>query len=936
VAAHQHGDQLRARSELIGDFVAEWLNTLRLRLRALVRRRQQERDLHDEIAFHLAMRETQLRQAGAADSSGGARRRFGSVTGIREELRDTWAVAPGLNSLLQDLAYSARTLRRSRGFAVVVILTLGLGIGANTAFFTVVNAVLLRPLGYADADRLVSVHEGFPQSHIARLPFSALDFDDFRSYQRSFESTAAYRNVPFEISGGGAPERIEGTKVSADLFRTLGVGPMVGRAFSPAEDRPGGAHVVILSWGLWQRRYAADPSLVGQRIQLDREPYTVVGIMPATFVFPRRGPEFNGQPADLWVPIAFTERERFERGSMHTNSVIARLKAGVSFEAAEAELEVLGERIAANYPQPTRNAGFSPRLSAQPLREEIAGRFAAPLLLLLAAVGLVLLVACANVANLVLSRVAGRTREFAVRTALGARQSRLVQLLLCEASLLSVAGGVVGVTIAFWAVKAAPAVITRMIPGLQDVAMDFRVLAFTGGMCLATAVIFALLPLATLDRRNPGDSLRDDASRTTPAFRRLRVQNSFVVTTVALAFVLLVGAGLFMRSFVTLMAADIGFRPAQVVIASMTLPRTFYTTAGSVRTFHESLYSTLLTVPGARSVALATDLPLTTYELRGFTAEGSSLAAGPLPSTHLSWVHGPYFETLGMALKRGRFFAADEHAQNRQVVVINEKMAALSWPGQNPVGKRMKWGPAEGRAPWLTVVGVIANVADGPIGTDPGIHAYEPFRQLPDIFLNGAANQFGRDVKAVVLADGEPRALTARLREEISALDRDLAIERIELMDQQVSDIVAPQRFGTVLIGAFAVVALLLASIGLYGLLAFTIAQTKEGDRRAACPGRRSPRGGGDGTGAGRTTRRGWPRHRSHGVSRAHPVRGVAALPDEPVRSRHLCHRSRSPGDGSAHGLCAAGMARRACRAAQGATRRLVGRRAKVREPWKK
>lgn len=807
--------------------MAEWLSSLRCRLRALVRRRRLERDLQDELAFHLTMREEQLRTAGASDAYTGARRRFGSVAKIREDLRDTWAVAPSLSGLLRDLGYAARTLRRSFGFAGVVVLTLGLGIGANTAFFSVVNAVLIRPLGYAEPDRLLSLHEAFPEAGIERLPFSALDFDDVRRDQQSFEVVVAYRNVPFEVSGGGPPERIAGAKVSAGLFGALGAAPLVGRTFLAADDLPG-MNVVVLSWGLWQRRYAANPSIVGQAIQLDRLAYTVVGIMPSGFVFPRRGPRFNGEPADVWVPIAFSDRDRSERGANYANSVIGKLSASASFQAAQAELDVLAPRIAMNYPPAVRAAGFSPRFVAQPLREEVSGRFEAPLLMLLAAVGLVLLVACANVANLVLSRAAGRTREFAVRTALGARHRQLVQLLLCEALLLSAAGGVVGIAIAYGAVRAAPAILTRTIPGLHDLGVDFRVLAFTGVMCLATAVIFTLVPLPTLDRRNPGDSLRDDASRATTGPSKLHVQRGFVVLTVSLACVLLVGAGLFIRSFVTLVATDVGFRPARVLTASMTLPRTFYATAASVRAFHESLSTSLSAIPGVRTVALATDLPLTTYDIRAFTVEGAPPDGRARLTTNLSWVSGPYFETLGMTLQRGRFFAAGEHAQNRQVVIVNEKLAALAWPGQDPIGKRLKWGVAASRAPWLTVAGVIRNVADGPIGAPPGIHAYEPFRQLPDFFLDGAANQFGRDVKAAVLAEGEPRALAALVRQEISKLDRALAIEGIQTLDEQVSDVVAPQRFSTLLVSVFAAIALLLASVGLYGLLAFTTSQRRK------------------------------------------------------------------------------------------------------------
>ncbi len=633
--------------------MAEWLSSLRHRLRALVHRRQLEQDLADEVRFHLAMREEQLRASGAPDARAGARRRFGSVTRVRDDLRDAWAVAPSLSSLLRDLRYAARLLRGSITFTSVVVLTLGLGIGANTAFFSVVNAVLIRPLGYADADRLVSMQEGFPQAGIDRLPFSALDFDDLRRDQQSFEAVAAYRTIPFEVSGGDVPERITGAKVSLELFGTLGVGPMAGRAFAAADDWPG-ANVVVLSWGLWQRRYARNPGILGQSIQLDRQPYTVIGIMPAGFVFPRRGPRFNGEPADVWVPLVFTDRERAERGMMHNNGVVARLRKGVSMQVARAELDVLGRRIEANYPSAVRDAGFSPRLFAQSLREEISGRFETPLLALLAAVGLVLLVACANVANLILSRVSTRTREFAVRTALGARHAQLVQLLLCESLLLSAAGGIVGIAIAYWGIKAAPAVLTRMIPGLEDVAIDYRVLLFTGATCLATAIIFALVPVPTLDRRNPVDSLREDPSRASTGFSQLRLQRGLVVLTVSLACVLLVGAGLFIRSFATLVATDIGFQPARVLTASMTLPRTFYTTAASVRTFHESLSRSLEAVPGVRKVALATDLPLTSYDIRAFTAEGADATAGAGPTTNLTWVEGPYFETLGMTLKQGQ------------------------------------------------------------------------------------------------------------------------------------------------------------------------------------------------------------------------------------------------------------------------------------------
>jgi predicted permease len=806
--------------------MAEWLNSLRLRLRAVLRGRRLEREFRDELAFHLSMREEQLRAAGAADAGRAARRRFGRVARIREDLGDVWAFAPTAGAFARDLRYAARMLRRSPVFTIVVVVTLALGIGANSAFFSVVNAVLIRPLGYADTHRLVSLSEGFPQAGIDHLLFSALDFDDLRNDQQSYDGVAAYRNVPFELTGGGTPERIMGAKVSAGLFDLLGVGPLAGRTFSAAEDRPG-VNVAIVSWGLWQRRYAGAPALVGGQIQLDRQPYTVIGIMPRGFAFPRRGPQFNAEPADVWVPIAFSARERLERGSMHANSVIGRLKPGVSLEAARAELDVLSRRIAERYPPIVRNAGFSPKLSARFFREEVSGRFEAPLLMLLGAVGLILVIACANVANLVLSRTAVRTREFAVRTALGARRAQLMQQLLCEALLLAVAGGALGIGIAYLAIEAAPLVLVRSLPGLHDLAIDSRVLAFTAAISLATAVLFALLPVPMLDRRNPADPLRDDA-RSTDGVQRLNVQRGFVVLTVALACVLLVGAGLFIRSFAALTAIDLGFRPTRVLTASLTLPATFYRTSASVRTFQDSLATRLSALPGVRTVSLATDLPLTTMEVRAFTPEGAASTATAVPTTNLTWVHGPYFETLGMTLVGGRFFSDDEHQQNRSVVIVNDRLARMAWPGQDPIGKRMKWGPAASQAPWLTVVGVIRDVTDGPIGTEPRVHAYEPFRQLPDFFLEGAPNQFGRDLKVAMLAGGDPRGLAALLRQEVGKLDPALAIESIQAMDEQVGEVVAPQRFTSQLLATFAAMALLLASVGLYGVLAFATARRQK------------------------------------------------------------------------------------------------------------
>jgi putative ABC transport system permease protein len=730
-----------------------------------------------------------------------------------------------MNSILQDIRYAARTLGRSRGFLFVVVVTLSVGIGANTALFSIVNAVLIRPLGYADSERLFLLHEVFPQVGNEHLPFSAPDFEDLQRYQQSIERLAAYRSIPLEISGSGAPERVSAAKVSAGLFELLGVSPVMGRTFSSDEDRPG-ANVALLSWSLWQRRFGADPSIVGQSITLDRQSYTIVGVMPQMLVFPRPGPRFNNQPADVWVPIAFTERERAGRGNMQVNSVIGRLKDGLSLQEAQSELGIAAERIRESYPPQLRGLA-SLQLLTEPLHEGISGRFEAPLLLLLAAVGLVLLMACANVANLILSRTAGRAREFAIRIALGAPKARLVQLLLCEALLVSVISGAIGVAIAYWTVNAVPAVMAQTIPGLQDVTIDFRVLIFTAVLSVATAVVFALIPLMVMDRRSSSSLLQAGGTRVTSGSLKLRIQNGLVVSTVALAFVLLVASGLFLRSFASLVSTDVGFRAPRVTTASVSLPRTFYSTAASVRTFHESLLASLSAIPSVRSAALATDVPLTRYEFRTFTPEGGEIHEGTRPTTNITWVHGPYFEALGITLKRGRFFTPEEHQQDRAVVVVNERLANSFWPGQDPIGKRLKWGIAESRTPWLSIVGVVADVADGPIGAEPGIHAYEPFRQFPDFLLDAAVSQFGRDVQAIVLVDRDDPAIGSAIRGEMTKIDPQLAVQNVEPMEDKVNRVLAPRRFSLMLINGFAGLALLLASVGLYGLLAFNLTERR-------------------------------------------------------------------------------------------------------------
>jgi predicted permease len=433
---------------------------------------------------------------------------------------------------------------------------------------------------------------------------------------------------------------------------------------------------------------------------------------------------------------------------------------------------------------------------------------------------------CANVANLVLNRSAARSREIAIRTALGSSRTRLLQLLLAEAAILSAAGALLGVVLARLVVSTVPAVVVERLPIARQVSLDARVLVFTAGVAIATSILFAIIPLLTLERRTPGSALQEEAASTTPGTRRHRLQAGLVVSTVVLSFVLLVGAGLFIRSFSALVAQDAGFNGDSVLTASVVLPRAGYADAASIRNFHRTLLERAAALTGVRSAALMTDLPLERYERRGVSGEGVD---NPTATTNLSWVYGPYFNTLGIRVTSGRAFTDIESAERRNVVIINERLARLFWPGQDAVGKRLGWGhgPRNEEEPWLTVVGVIADVADGPLDGEQFFHAYEPFSQFPDVVWNDVPTTFGRTVKLAVRTNGDPLTLASSVRTAINGLDSQLAIGSIATMAERMSDLVAPRRFTAMTLGAFASGSLLLAATGLYGLLAFTVRERR-------------------------------------------------------------------------------------------------------------
>jgi putative ABC transport system permease protein len=545
--------------------------------------------------------------------------------------------------------------------------------------------------------------------------------------------------------------------------------------------------------------------------------------MPPDFEFPKRGPQFNGQPADVFLPLVFNPFERQARGMFYNHSVIGRLKDGVSVEQATLDTAALGARVLENYPPHIRSAGWDLQIVATPLIDEIAGEVRRPLLILLGAVGVVLLVACANVANLFLSRAVARQREMAMRVALGASRQRLFRMLLVESLLLALVSGVAGLVIANWVLRAVPAVLTASLPGLSDVSLDLRVVAFTLGISVLTALFFGVVPMIAGMRSELTDVLREGA-RSSGGRQQHRLQAGLVITSVAFAFVLLVASGLLIRSFTNLMSAESGISAANVLSLEVILPSAGYNQAARVRAFYQTVHERILKIPGVKAGVVATDLPLRADgERRAFAPEGADPTVTSTESIALTWAHGDYFSTFGIPLIRGRNFTHEEQMINRLVVIVSRNLADRYWPGQDPIGKRLKWGlNASSLAPWQTVVGVAGDVVDGPLGSDPVIHVYSPYSETPDGAL---ASPLWRTVKIAVNGDVDAAALAPSVRAAIGSVDPALAIAKVTTMGEVVREMSAPQRFSAAVLTAFAAGALLLAAIGLYGVLAFGVSQ---------------------------------------------------------------------------------------------------------------
>jgi predicted permease len=704
-----------------------------------------------------------------------------------------------MGTLWQDLRYGARMLAKNPGFTSVAVVALALGIGANSAIFSVVDAVLLRPLPFEESDRLVFLSERSPQ--LEGMSISYPNFTDWRAQNQSFEKIGVYRRNSYNLTGRGEPERFVGGIFSADLFAALRVQPALGRLFTNDEDQPGAQPVVVLSHGLWQRRFGGDPSIVNQNVTLNGVGYTVIGVMPADYGWPRG--------VELWTPVGQESGQQSwqQRGNHPGLYGVARLKPGVTIEQARANMDAIAAALEKQYPDSNTNN----RVSITPLLDIIVRDVRPRLYVLLAAVGFVLLIACANVANLLLARATTRQKEIALRAALGASRWRVVRQLLTESVLLASLGGLLGLALAKWGVKLLIAISPNTIPRANEVGLDMRVVAFTAAVSILTGVVFGLVPALQSSRADVNEVLKEGGRGSTG--RRHWFRSGLVVAEVVMTLVLLVGAGLLIRSFHRLQNVDPGFTTESLLTFNVSLPERKYAEPQQRVNFYNQLLQNLRNLPGVQSAAIATGLPLgnngwqNSYNVIGRPEPGR----GQRPITEVAYVSPDYFKAMGITLLRGRYFTEQDTRESPRVTVIDEEFARREWPNADPLGQQLRTG---GNDP-ITIVGVVRRVRMEGLREDSGrVQSYYPYQQN------------ARPGMSVVLRTaGEPMNLAASVRQQVLAADPDQPIFNLQTMGEIWNLSIAPEKLVLMLLIVFASLALVLAGLGIYGVMSYTVTQ---------------------------------------------------------------------------------------------------------------
>ena len=781
------------------------------RLRRTIRDEPRDVEFQAEMDEHVRLLAERYRRQGMAEDAAmlAARRQFGSIALLQEDRRGVQTM-PAVEAFRSDLLFGLRMLRKNPAFALAAVVTLALGIGANTAIFSVCNAVLYKPLPYADPDRIVMLWERSGAGSLQTV--APANFVDWRGASRSFSEMAAFSagfggNVSFILDGQTEAARLSGATVSSNFFSVLGVRFARGRGFLPEEDRPGQNHVAILSHRAWRERFGAERDIAGSRVTLSDISYTVVGVLPADFRFATSAGGFQERNQfDVWVPIAL-DLERLQRGT-HPLRVIARLNPGVTLAIAQAELDVIGADLARAYPANNRDAG----VAAVPLKEQLTADVRKPLEMLLGTVGLVLLLACANVANLLLSRAVARHREMAIRVALGASRRRLAQQLMTESVLLSSIGGIAGLLFALTAIKLLSSYLPADLSRAAGITVDLRMMLFATLVSLAAGILVGLIPLVGAARVNAAASLKE-SNRATGGMQT-GVRNALAVTQIAIAIVLLIGASLMTKSLWALMHVAPGFRSQGLLTARLSLPRSRYPDNRRIVAFEEALSERLRGRSGVQSAGFATYLPLSGMDNGwGFVVEGRPpLPIGVFNMAKYRPVSAGYFETIGIPLIEGRWFTSSDTADSAWVVVISDAMARQYWRGENPIGQRLRFGPPTAR----TVIGIVGDVRHDGLDGETKPDMYVPVQQAPNIESSPTV---------VVRTSLDSRAGAAELRAAVSAVDRAVPVDRIETVEQLVSASVAQPRFRAAILAAFSIVALTMASIGIYGVVNYLVIQ---------------------------------------------------------------------------------------------------------------
>ncbi len=784
------------------------LNKLRLRIRALFFKSRLEEELDEEVRFHLEreIEENIARGMSPEEARMAALRSFGGVERVKEESRDERGVR-FLKEVWQDLRYGGRMLWKNPGFTLVAVITLALGIGANTAIFSVVNAVLLRPMPYPHAERMVYVLEGDLSDPKFEGSYSPQNFTDIWSRNRSFDSYSALSFASFTLTGDQQPEALNGVLASADFGRVVGTAPALGRFFTTEEDAAGKDHVALIGDGLWRRRFGADPQIVGRNVQLNGEPYTIIGVMPPNFNFP--SPNY-----EVWAPLAL-DSSKYARGHGFLQGV-ARLKPDVTVEQARADMQNIAEQIKKEIPWFRRD--FT--MKVETMREHKFGDLERPLMILLVAVALVLLVACVNVANLMLGRATARWKEMALRSALGASRWSLIRLLLVESALLAAVGGALGLLLASYGVDALVKINPAAIPTYGKITIDVSVIAFTFSISLLAVALFGLAPAWQATKTDLSRALRENSRSATGARRLNLMRGALVVAEISLSLVLLVSAGLLLESLWKLLNINPGFRAENVVACRIDLPIAKYPEDRRQAEFFRRLLEQARAIPGVESAGLVTSLPFSgSRGTSSFSIDGRSTQQGNEPSADRHQVAPGYFAAMGIPLLAGRDFTDADDMEHPGVAIINETAAKHFWPNENPLGKRITTGFGRevkffGKEVSREIIGIVGNVKHEELKDDFQPELYVPTWHLP------APNMY-----LIVRGKAPAETLTGSVRRAVQSIDPEQPIRSAYLLERAIAKTVAPQRLVAALLSLFAGLAMTLAMIGIYGVMSYSVAQ---------------------------------------------------------------------------------------------------------------